>query len=1026
MEILASLLRQYLEATDFDLATEKQLSSLLKYSTIDLHDLITSYSTLIGRPHLMIIDGVDDCPEPEQIALLKALAQLSSVKKIKIFLTTRDSMYQSINELLSFHHLSTDSPIAQPSLLAYIDIFVEEAHQTKRLAIGNHNLLSKIKQRLKSEAKGMSVSLRFLWVAFQLEDMCAQTCDEDILQVLKNLPRDLPETYTRITTRILKSPQFETMRSIFGWVIAAKEPLTLPQLREAIAIQPCQPYTIPERLRNDMPRVIGWSRGLLILDEEDMTAQFTHPSVKQFLLSGSMLEQGFRFQESELNLMTGEICVTYLNFSDFERALVKQHKNEHQITPEAILSNVLKNEVEHPVSTMAQKLWRMKTKSKASRLENTTRIMTDLAVRSMGVLSTTELSHPFLDYASRFWLAHTAGLGRSNQTYKLWLHLLSEPNSHATLPWNILEWVERDRKVSMFICEHDHAALLEYIESSQKPFSEPEMEYLILHSLRKLSKAVIFSLLHAKIACLTTIQRVLNPFLPYAVLMGYLNVVEYILLLGANPNESFPEAQYRQHVKQQTHLDIFEVLTGLNLFCSLQKVSNRSLSNLEHLKERLKEHLKARLKERFNRLDTVLNETTVLSTALKQGCVRIAVLLIDTGAWVNGIQDRGIYSLLGSAIKRCDVTAIKLLLEAGADADSEDFEGVTALFTAIYLTDAEEHHVHEVTEQLINAGASVNEHQAGSLFTKDFTPLAAAVEKGFETVCRLLLKANANPDVDIKGSSPLVLAVESKKGGLVESLLAGGADCNYPYDSRRISPLLAAVSEGDHATIAALLESGASVNWQVAARLAYIKHTTSFERSIGPLLKASASGNSTMVLTLFVHGANPCNYAAPDEAQNAFYLGVLGRRLPTKTIRTMLGFSNEARKAAALALYRLLQQDDSESAGYLASEVNPYWSPFGDKRTLLYFALINQGLKMKRTLLNAWRGAGWKDLQLVGGTISEVDDAPLQIFTCVSSFPKGRFAFELEALDIQVTRTVTVEISSKKPSTPIQPSTEAA
>lgn len=139
--------------------------------------------------------------------------------------------------------------------------------------------------------------------------MCAQTCDDDILQVLNNLPRDLPETYARITTRIIKSPQLDTLRSVFSWVITAKEPLTLPQLREAIAIQPCQPFTIPARLRNDMSRVLDWSRGLLILDEEDMTAQFTHPSVKQFLLSSSMLEQGFRFQEPQLNLMAGEIAL---------------------------------------------------------------------------------------------------------------------------------------------------------------------------------------------------------------------------------------------------------------------------------------------------------------------------------------------------------------------------------------------------------------------------------------------------------------------------------------------------------------------------------------------------------------------------------------------------------------------------------------------------------------------------------------------------------------------------------------------
>ena len=48
-------------------------------------------------------------------------------------------------------------------------------------------------------------------------------------------------------------------------------------------VEPLQPYSDPERLVNDMSQIVSWCGNLIVLDG---TVQFTHQTVKMFLLDG--------------------------------------------------------------------------------------------------------------------------------------------------------------------------------------------------------------------------------------------------------------------------------------------------------------------------------------------------------------------------------------------------------------------------------------------------------------------------------------------------------------------------------------------------------------------------------------------------------------------------------------------------------------------------------------------------------------------------------------------------------------------
>lgn len=74
---------------------------------------------------------------------------------------------------------------------------------------------------------------RFLWVVFQIQDICEQSCDEDIRRVITMLPKGLRETYERILLphQSARQGQRGANRSFAGRQ-TVRRPLSLGELHE--------------------------------------------------------------------------------------------------------------------------------------------------------------------------------------------------------------------------------------------------------------------------------------------------------------------------------------------------------------------------------------------------------------------------------------------------------------------------------------------------------------------------------------------------------------------------------------------------------------------------------------------------------------------------------------------------------------------------------------------------------------------------------------------------------------------------
>ncbi len=150
-----------------------------------------------------------------------------------------------------------------------------------------------------------------MWVKLQLDDLCDQKSDEQILAVLDNLPQNLPQTFGRILRRYTKRNDFDVGRQIFRWAAVSKRPLTLAELREALATEPLQKDWKAERQMNDMKKAVACCGNLIFVDEEEHTVHFTHSSVKQYLLSDA-LDKSLQSYKIDLEEADADIGAVWL------------------------------------------------------------------------------------------------------------------------------------------------------------------------------------------------------------------------------------------------------------------------------------------------------------------------------------------------------------------------------------------------------------------------------------------------------------------------------------------------------------------------------------------------------------------------------------------------------------------------------------------------------------------------------------------------------------------------------------------
>ncbi|KAL8860971.1 MAG: hypothetical protein Q9178_002726 [Gyalolechia marmorata] len=286
--------------------------------TLEANDLIDLICMTIKQTALtfVIIDGLDECEKNSREVLLSLLTRLngSESSTIKTFISCRQED-QILRSLQKVPMIQMTTSALEGDIRIYVAASVSSRITSGELRIRDRNLVNEITNELVDKAHGM-----FLWVFFQLDDLCEAPSDALIRKVLRNLPYGLIETYERILKKIWRNTiKRDLVRKIFMWMLCARRPLVIEELREAAGFEPDQKFWDSEMLP-DADLMTEACKGLVIWDREDGLVRFAHHTIQQFLLSDPIGTQEISLTctHSKAELHVGDMCLTYLLFSNFE------------------------------------------------------------------------------------------------------------------------------------------------------------------------------------------------------------------------------------------------------------------------------------------------------------------------------------------------------------------------------------------------------------------------------------------------------------------------------------------------------------------------------------------------------------------------------------------------------------------------------------------------------------------------------------------------------------------------------------
>jgi ankyrin repeat protein len=223
--------------------------------------------------------------------------------------------------------------------------------------------------------------------------------------------------------------------------------------------------------------------------------------------------------------------------------------------------------------------------------------------------------------------------------------------------------------------------------------------------------------------------------------------------------------------------------------------------------------------------------------------VSVLALLALVPAWSATAQDE---SLIAATL-RSDLAAAESALAGGADVDTQDVDGSTALLYAAHAANA------ELVQALLAAGADANIANRYGL-----APLHEASMLADVALMSALLDAGARVDAELpEGETPLMLAARTSNVDAVELLIEHGAAVNVVERWQGQTPLMYAAALDRAGVASALIAAGAEVDARTSpidlpARLPAARFNVEFPPGEMTALLFAARHGATHVLPVLI------------------------------------------------------------------------------------------------------------------------------------------------------------------------------
>lgn len=388
-----------------------------------------------------------------------------------------------------------------------------------------------------------------------IEEICAQSSDDDIIDALNNLPNTLSDLFDTKVTRIKSANRSKAAIKTLQFCGVSRRPLTLEEFQELLSVAPEQTCLNRGGMPNNMESLISDCNGLVFVDEEERTVHYVHHSFRNHLFTNPPEDM---FIEANLDDTLGILCLTYLNFSNFKSHLEKIRRGSGISIDPLNIGTVSTNRSISGSASLARKLIRQKQNVRhfdVADFERTLKITCDPS-SSSDPKQLSRDTYPFLEYARANWIFHLTRLEKTllPRIWQLFCrHAHSREDTLADRPWETrltdteasIANMTRVQKTTMWAYDHAHPPLYSSLVQSDIWTEDSLPSMLIEFIERDRPQVISFILEHTDIRV-----RTLTDALVIAAGRGNYTIMTMLLKAGAQVNSGFrgfgkPDARIR-------------------------------------------------------------------------------------------------------------------------------------------------------------------------------------------------------------------------------------------------------------------------------------------------------------------------------------------------------------------------------------------------------------------------------------------------------------------------------------------------
>ncbi|KAH0557143.1 hypothetical protein GP486_005066 [Trichoglossum hirsutum] len=295
----------------------------------------------------IVIDALDECPRPEDrentIEFFMDLLQ-DARSSTHILITSRQEkdIEDTVREASEKNGIYLRRvPIKNSRVNADIRRHLQTRMTTdSRFRRWPDKIKEDVTEQLAEKAEGV-----FRYAECQLISLRLAEREKDIEEALKQLPKDLDETYSRMLSHPSITKYADEVYAILQWLAYSNRPLRLSEAAEAVVFTSDRSLDSGDNpksvdLRNRFPspqRIRAILSGLVTVsgpgcqtrfgDEEtdagqDGTITFAHFSVKEYLECDRVEPKRFRLLESDAQWFILKSCLVYIHYYDTKTAKV--------------------------------------------------------------------------------------------------------------------------------------------------------------------------------------------------------------------------------------------------------------------------------------------------------------------------------------------------------------------------------------------------------------------------------------------------------------------------------------------------------------------------------------------------------------------------------------------------------------------------------------------------------------------------------------------------------------------------------